>query len=211
MATFEERHRQAFEEDLIAAYADERVFLDCECGRGSKRSMQCTVCCQYAPRCSSCFIESHVYLITHPAEVWNYQSQFFESYTITAIPGSPYVIPLGHDGGPCPAAKDKDFFLVSLVDLNGIHRVKISYCACAKGGVGGSWRATKARQLLRAGFFPSSWSDPEIAFSTRVLKHFHYYPQIAYQFMDGLRRATNGAFPVEASVSVELPFPFVWL
>ena len=204
MAAFEEHHRRFFEEDLVAAYADERVFLDCDCGRGSKRSTRCSDCCQYPPRCTSCFIENHTNLITHPAQVWNYHHNFFESYTITAIPGSPYTISLGHDGLPCPAARDKDFFLVSLVDLNGIHKVKICYCACSKDGVGGIWRATKARQLLRAGFFPASWSDPEIAFSTRVLKHFHYYPQTAYQFMDGLRRATNAAFPAEVPVSLNL-------
>jgi hypothetical protein len=204
MATFEEHHRQAFEEDLISAYADDRVFLDCACGRGGKRSTRCTDCCQYPPRCSSCFIEKHINLITHHAEVWNYRLNFFEGHTITAIPGSSYIISLGHDSHPCPAARDKDIFLVLLVDLNSIHRVKISYCACANDGVGGSWRATKARQLLRAGFFPASWSDPEITFSTCVLKHFHYYPQTAYQFMDGLQRATNAAFPAEVPVRLDV-------
>jgi hypothetical protein len=201
MAAFEEFHRQAFEEDLAAAYADERVFLDCDCGSGGKRSTRCSECCQYTPRCSTCFIQSHRNLITHRAEVWSYERHFFEIYSLTTIPGAPYTIPLGHDGHACPAAREKDVFLISLVDLNGIHKLNVSFCACAKDGVGGSWRVTKARQLLRVGFFPASWTNPEVAFSLRVLKHFHYYLQTAYQFMDGLQRATNAAFPAEVSVS----------
>jgi hypothetical protein len=119
----------------------------------------------------------------------------FQRHSITNIPHTSFVLQLGHDGDVCSKALVDHVFTVALVDLNGINECRIRYCACES-----NWRENKAVQLLRAGFWPGSWKNPEIAFAIRVLKHFHYYPQVLYEFTDGLRRATNNPFPAEAPV-----------
>jgi hypothetical protein len=191
------KHQPEFEAILLERHADERVHQDCPCGRG-KRDTRCQDCYQYKPRCKHCYIELHKHLITHWAEVYDYTAGYFKRYSLCRIPDAPYVISLGHDGEQCNNALANPSFRVNLVALNGIHDADIRYCACVNGAV--DWKQQKAAQLLRAGFLPGSPSNPKNVFAIGLVKHFHSYPQVLYEFVDGIRRATNNAFPADAPV-----------
>jgi hypothetical protein len=191
------KHQPEFEEILLERHADERVHQDCPCGRG-KRDTRCSDCCQYEPRCKQCYIDLHRCLITHWAEVYDFVAGYFKRYSLCRIPDAPYTIPLGHDGETCCSASPNPSFRLNVVALNGIHEVDIRYCACVNGAV--DWKQQKAAQLLRAGFLPGSPSNPKNVFAVGLIKHFHYYPQVLYEFIDGIRRATNNAFPADAPV-----------
>jgi hypothetical protein len=191
------KHQPEFEGILLEHHADERVHQDCPCGRG-KRDTRCSDCCQYEPRCKHCYIDLHKCLITHWAEVYDFVAGYFKRYSLCRIPDAPYIIPLGHNGEKCCSASPNPSFRLNLVALNGIHDVDIHYCACVKGLVSG--KQQKAAQLLRAGFLPSSPLNPKNIFAVGLVKHFHYYPQVLYKFIHGIRRATNNAFPADALV-----------
>jgi hypothetical protein len=170
---------------------------DCSCARG-RRTARCVHCYQSDLVCPQCLTEHHRrHLFTHVAEVWDDMDQFFKRHQVTTIPGAEFTVSLGHAGEQCPCQSDKAY-KINLVDLNGIHEMKIRYCGCS----GLLWRETKALQLVQAGFFPPTWERPRTAFAIRLIQRYHNHPQSVYELAEGLRRDSNNAFPMDISVSL---------
>lgn len=98
-------------------------------------------------------------------------------------------IQLGHPVGetcvnPVPAKGDN--FVV--IDLSGIHNVKLDFCGCE--------RAEIARtQLLRFRWFPATVKEPHTAATFRVLKYFQVLTfeskASGFQFYHALHRLTD--------------------
>ncbi|KAF7300467.1 hypothetical protein HMN09_00930700 [Mycena chlorophos] len=102
-----------------------------------------------------------------------------------------YRIQLGHwheKDRHCPRSKPsaKDDFVV--VDVNGVHEVHLSFCECEGNG-------TPIQQLLRAGLFPATPTNPRTAATIRVLRHFHLsFLESAsgvFEYYTGLARQTD--------------------
>jgi hypothetical protein len=70
------------------------------------------------------------------------------------------VMQLGHDGGACPIPESKTSSLI-VVDMSGIRRLKLRYCACGT--------TNRFRQLLRARMYPSTIRQPRSAWSFSFL------------------------------------------
>ena len=79
-----------------------------------------------------------------------------------------------------------------VIDITGIHTVRITYCFCEDNGVG-----NRRTQLLDARWFPASWSRPGTAFTFRLLDHIHKLQARSkvnlYDFYTNLETLTNSA------------------
>lgn len=164
-----------------------RIGEPCACGRlGAMRMCHCNDCMFFETCCSECFVNLHRLVPHHWVEVWN--GRFMERCDISKLG---YVHTFGHDltGGPCKAAPIFNFILV---DINGVHETKVSFCACI------GRRRERVDHLLEAAIFPSTVRLPELGFTFGVLKDFHVQTLTSkkspYDYMRALRIKTNSAF-----------------
>jgi hypothetical protein len=100
---------------------------------------------------------------------------------------------LGHDVvDPCPFPSDPK--PLTLFDISGVHQVRIRYCYCRDNGVQPAFRRC---QLLRARWFPATWSRPKTAFTFRLLDFLHKLQTQSkinlYDFHASLTNVTNAA------------------
>ena len=163
------------------------------CGQG-ERKYHCLDCFQHPTKCSTCFISDHIQMPFHWAEKWN--GNYFERMDISKVG---HVVSLGHGGARCPSVQlDTNSVNFIVVDTNGIHKTRFSFCSCVDHG-------TRVQQLMRARLFPASTDQPTCAFSFGVLRDFHLQTleskKSAYDYLGALRRLTNNAKPDDVPVS----------
>lgn len=174
----------------------------CNCGQ-DQRVYQCSDCLQPETLCAKCFISRHRLTPFHWAEKWN--GKFFERHDLADLGQSVY---LGHHGNQCPNIGPGNVPIdFTTVDTNGIHKIKLFFCACPGGG-------NRLHQLMKAELFPASTSDPTCAFTFRVLHDFHLHTleskKSAYDYLNALRRLSDNANPDRISVSrSDPPLPIV--
>ena len=135
----------------------------CSCGRGPEalRTCYCNDCQCFEACCPKCFVNAHQLTPHHWAEVWN--GRFLERKDMSELG---YVQTFGHNhvGGRCTEAPIFDFIIV---DVNGVHKTKVSFCACI------GRRRDRVDHLLDAAIFPSMVKFPELGFTFNLLKDFH--------------------------------------
>ena len=100
---------------------------------------------------------------------------------------------LGHDiSEGCGLPSDP--IDLTLFDISGIHKVRIRYCLC--GGTRGEPAARRC-QLLRARWFPATYSRPSTAFTFRLLDFLHKLQTQSkvnlYDFYNSLSFVNNSA------------------
>lgn len=98
-------------------------------------------------------------------------------------------IQLGHKGSEQCLLPNKAFNDdLTLIDIGGIHPLALDFCGCEKA-------QSHVKQLLRAGWFPSTTSDPRTAAMFRVLRQYHVLSfeskASAYEFYHSLARQTD--------------------
>ncbi|KAJ7108897.1 hypothetical protein C8R43DRAFT_1139824 [Mycena crocata] len=130
--------------------------------------------------------DDHRQLPFHQVEAW--RDNMFERITLKSLGVR---IQLGHWCGPerrCPVPKtapDDDFVII---DSHGVHEVGLDFCGCGQGGL-------PTVQLLRAGLFPATTTNPRTAATFAVLRRFHLMSFeskcAAYEFYQSLARETN--------------------
>jgi hypothetical protein len=179
--------------DLIIAHeTDELVGKPCGCGL-AHRTTRCDDCFQSKPTCDMCFVASHRNAPLHWAERWN--GGFFERLDISHLG---HIITLGHRGDPCRNSTPIRFIVT---DRNGIHDTRLAFCRCIS-------VPNDVDQLMRARIFPGSIKSPSSGFTFDVLKDFHLQTleskKSAYDFIAGLRRRSNNAFPSDVPVSMSI-------
>lgn len=182
-------------EDILAAEVPPDEHLQCGCGRAAATT-RCRDCMQGGFQCPDCLVESHRLLPFHWVEVSN--GRCLEKRDLSELG---LVLYLGHQGIPCPTlgAVDRSI-MYTLTHTNGVHRVRIQECCCARAH-------RTVSQLLRAGLFPATLDRPESAFTFHLLRqwdlHFLTSKKSAYDFFEALHRLTDntGTRPVKVSVS----------
>ncbi|KAF9777745.1 hypothetical protein BJ322DRAFT_1015458 [Thelephora terrestris] len=125
-------------------------------------SFKCLDCVQVTLYCSSCTVKRHEHLPLHRIEVW--QDSFYQSTSFCELGLHFYI---GHHHTSCPSAENVQQILVT--DLSGAHHINIQFCLCkeAPGWVG------HYRQLLRIGWYPTSFDRPKTAFTFNLLDTYH--------------------------------------
>ncbi|KAF8171335.1 hypothetical protein BJ912DRAFT_1025200 [Pholiota molesta] len=128
-------------------------------------------------RCNVCMVQTHREAPLHRVERWT--GQFFRKETLQALG---LRIQLGHGGEscPCPSSGPPNFMVF---DMSGIHPISIDYCSCPIDNL-----PDRQTQLLRAGWFPATFSRPNTAFTFDCLN-------TIWRNLMALKRAGRGHDP----------------
>lgn len=182
---------------LLESEADKLADQPCLCGRsGMIATTQCYDCTGYEMSCRACFVDAHMRNPFHWAEVWDTLQGFFVRHDISKLG---HIIQLGHNGRPCPSPCRAGLFTV--VDDNGIHSTRLSFCGCHE------LPPNKTRQLMRARLFPATTREPQTAFTVNMLKRFQLHnlesKKAAYDYLGAIRRLTDNSFTADVPVSVQ--------
>ncbi|KIJ28453.1 hypothetical protein M422DRAFT_189725 [Sphaerobolus stellatus SS14] len=157
------------------------------CGKkacSSPGRYECADCDNPTLFCKDCLVESHRWLPLHRPMKWNgtyYQKESFSNLGLVWY--------FGHGGIPCPYVYDgRGIQELTVLDLNGIHKVSVGYCQCAKG-------PEIAEQIFLVKLFPATVLRPQTAFSFRALKLFHMVHLTAHtkawDFIGTMHRLTD--------------------
>lgn len=99
-----------------------------------------------------------------------------------------YILHLNHVGGVCPIESEP--LNTTIIDHNGLHQVHIRYCKCERAPLG-----DKRVQLLRAGLYPATVTDPATCAMFGVLEEYHLLNLTGglnvYDFVGALERSTD--------------------
>ncbi|VDB96085.1 unnamed protein product [Peniophora sp. CBMAI 1063] len=154
--------------------------------------VECLDCLRPGLYCSSCISQLHEYEPLHTVHEWN--GDFFVS---SSLEKAGLVVQLGHDGGPC-AHRELQDSLLTVIDQSGIHRVRYALCKCYREGA-----SEPAVQMMRARWWPSTWSRPKTVVTHSTLRLYHAMAMQGkinmYDFYNGIVRITDGVVRVKSS------------
>ncbi|EJD32790.1 hypothetical protein AURDEDRAFT_77448 [Auricularia subglabra TFB-10046 SS5] len=160
MAEFQERQSDLLDCLLWHEY-DPCCSEPCACSPTKTRTYRCRDCFVFEPCCKDCMKASHAHAPFHHIEEWS-----GTCFTRCSLYSLGFELCLGHGGRRCPTAPPQQLAPLVIVHTNGVHRVRVCYCECAR-------LPTKPIQLLRASLYPATWTLPSTAFTLQVLKHYH--------------------------------------
>ncbi|KAJ7243627.1 hypothetical protein B0H12DRAFT_1022985, partial [Mycena haematopus] len=114
--------------------------------------------------CESCVVAGHRQLPFHPILYWT--GSTFQRKTLKEM-GLRIQLGHWHQRSPvCPLpqpASGNDFVII---DSHGVHAVNLDFCGCGRGGL-------PTVQLLRAGLWPATTTNPRTAATFSVLRRYH--------------------------------------
>jgi hypothetical protein len=174
----------------------------CHCGVGT-RTTTCEECTEYELSCDKCFITAHRNTPFHWAEVWDASRGFFVRHDISMLPlesdpAQRHSIQFGHGRGH-PCKNPQKPLLFTIIDRNGIHSTRVSFCGCTP------VPQSRMTQLMRARIFPGTAKQPLTGVTHITLKLFHIEnlesKKAAFDFYGSLKRLTDNAFPSKSAVS----------
>ncbi|KAH8103711.1 hypothetical protein DFH11DRAFT_1768670 [Phellopilus nigrolimitatus] len=134
------------------------------CGYEISGVFRCKDCFQSAYMCSGCMVERHTHGPLHRVEQW---CKTHWRRTSLAIMG--LVVAFGHKGGLCPNPEPLAR-TVTVIDVSGIHKVKVSLCDCSAAS---AEAGLPHNQYLRVGWFPATYKHPRTVVTFSCLAQFH--------------------------------------
>jgi len=151
-------------------------------------SFDCPDCDSPGMFCQSCLLDIHRHHILHRPRKWN--GEFFET---TSFHKEGLVVNLGHGEAHCPHMMNAGGpYDVTVVDVNGVHLIRMGWCRCASGG-------SYAEQLLSRRMVPTTILRPRTAFTFRLLKLFHMMHHTGrinpWDFSGAMHRLTDNVNP----------------
>ncbi|KAE9384315.1 hypothetical protein BT96DRAFT_1008199 [Gymnopus androsaceus JB14] len=173
---------------ILSNEAGPEVGTLCSCESGQYRTVQCHDCFKYETSCEQCFVDRHQRNPFHWPRVWQPEG-FYRKMDIACLLNNTYSIHVCSHGIRCrsPAPPQK----VTVVDTNGIHSTRLSYCYC-------DGYPDYVEQLMNVRLFPATLRSPRTMMTFRVLDEFHEHhlasKKAAYDYVGALRRLTDGAF-----------------
>ncbi|KZV60139.1 hypothetical protein PENSPDRAFT_540919, partial [Peniophora sp. CONT] len=147
--------------------------------------LACMTCHSSGFLCAPCFRDKHQAQPLHRCRIWN--GKFLSPYSLER---AGLIVQLGHDGDACDHPELKNS-LLTVIDTNGIHRVRYATCGCLIPG-----RSDVVVQLMRARWWPASMFKPRIAVTFAVLELYQALSiqgkVNSYDFYNGIVRLTDG-------------------
>ncbi|KAF8333820.1 hypothetical protein F5887DRAFT_892938 [Amanita rubescens] len=126
-------------------------------------TFKCRDCCGGGRlRCRACIVRMHQDIPLHRIEKWT--GRFFDKDSLQNLG---LRVQLGHGGNPCPSPSPGPSTF-TVFDTSGYHIVAIDYCACPRKDP-----IDKRTQLLRHGWFPATFSQPNTVFTFDCFDTFH--------------------------------------
>lgn len=146
---------------------------------------RCRDCFGECVECSECCVARHGRIPLHRTEEWT--GTFWRKRSLHSLG---LVVQLGHAYDECHQP-DKGHDM-TVIDSHGIHTVAVSFCACER-----ALTANKRVQVLRAGWYPASMTDPQTCATLAVLEEFHLLhlkgALNVHDFIAAVSRRTDGA------------------
>ncbi|KAI0682359.1 hypothetical protein C8T65DRAFT_597017, partial [Cerioporus squamosus] len=132
------------------------------CGQAGAGIYRCDDCANTSMFCAGCIVADHV---SNPLHRIKWQpSGWFQRSSLKSLG---LRVQLGHEpGNKCwnpKRAFGDDFFVL---DVSGIHEVGVDFCGCQRA-------LPHFMQLLRARWYPATYTDPRTASTFRLLEDFH--------------------------------------
>ncbi|KAF7972629.1 hypothetical protein HWV62_17380 [Athelia sp. TMB] len=122
---------------------------------------RCRDCYGDCVECSRCSVLRHSRMPLHRTEEWS--GSFWKPRTLRSLG---LVVQLGHAHDVCYTPDSGHNMTV--IDSHGVHSVDVSFCACER-----SLTASKRLQMIRAGWYPASMTDPQTCATLAVLEEYH--------------------------------------
>ncbi|KAK0429798.1 hypothetical protein EV421DRAFT_1945930 [Armillaria borealis] len=117
-------------------------------GEAVAHTLYCCRTCGEFFECRDCCCRRHQRLPLHKVEMWN--GDFWEDSMLEKLG---LIFQLGHGGRDCPIPRPLRWLTV--LHVNGIHRVHVAYCGCNVSDSESRWR-----QIMRNGWYPAMTTDP---------------------------------------------------
>lgn len=125
--------------------------------------VRCRDCFGEFVECVSCSLHRHARLPLHVVDQWT--GQYWQRKSLKEMG---LTIQLGHLDTPCLAPATTNPLPVTVIDVGGIHEVSVFFCGCERELLG-----DKRLQMLRAGWYPASMTDPQSCATFRALDQYH--------------------------------------
>lgn len=187
-----EHEMPALQAALLAKEHHPGLGKPCMCGSLNAR-FRCRSCTHQALQCHSCIRNSHALLAWHHIDEW--VADHFKRMSLHSLG---YRHRLGHLGQQCPHhSKSSTVRKMVVLHTNGFHHVSVEFCACPG-------RLTEPYQLMDADLFPSSFKQPETAFTFELLDMFERISLRSkinvYDYHRTLQEMTSAAFAQDVPV-----------
>ncbi|KAK7439554.1 hypothetical protein VKT23_017482 [Stygiomarasmius scandens] len=150
------------------AYAFHQIHCpDCEqpfslASTSKQACYRCLGCEDSRLYCKSCIVKNHSYLPFHKLQEW--RNGFFQPVTLHSLGA---IFQLGHPTGTsCICEKVAPLQELVVLDVTGVHKLRICYCACET-------QQARWKQLFRSRLFPATQETPSTVATFRLLGHFH--------------------------------------
>lgn len=182
---------------LDALFSHEAPFSVPSCHRDNTHAgamIRCLDCDNTTLSCIACTLQQHQNQPLHRIHRWN--GSYYEQDSLARLG---LIISLGHIGNTCPSQNLLSGpQLVTVMDITGLHYVRIGWCRCFSG-------PSHSSQLFALGWIPATLSRPTTAFTFRVMKHFQMLSHVArmtpWDFCIAIQRLTDNIEPEELPVS----------
>lgn len=112
-------------------------------------------------------LEVSLFFLVHRSYTHHFQCWMDGFFNRTSLHSLGYICHLGHNGNACPASSPPQ--CLTIVDLNGWHKLQVSFCKCSAGGTSYEHHY----QLLRMRWYPASFGRPTTAFTFDLLDTYH--------------------------------------
>ena len=174
-----------------------RHCLCADCARGDRDSVDlyhCSDCFLFPPSCAAELLRRHASLPFHAVRRWSSCKGFWETSSLFDVG---LVVSLGHGGVQCGFIRDgtKPRHMTA-IHANGIGQLAVQFCACES--------KSEASQLIQAGLWPASWTQPRTVYDIRLMEHFRLLSVIAhtnaYDFFNLLAWKTDPLLPPSTKV-----------
>ncbi|KIJ38798.1 hypothetical protein M422DRAFT_176041 [Sphaerobolus stellatus SS14] len=148
----------------------------------------CLDCDSHSLHCTPCIVDFHSCSLLHRLKTWN--GTYFEDGSLA---NAGLVLNLGHNMSTCREGGGKvHTHLVTVIDVNGLHNVRMSWCRCYGFG-------SLASEMFRLQWLPATLIRPGTAFTFRVMKLFQMLSHVArtsaWEFCMALLRITDNVQP----------------
>lgn len=205
MRDFVDNHAQGTLDGLLSREAGPSETFACrekECqstGHAKIRAYRCFDCFMPPVQCKSCLLASHAHTPFHFVQEWDSSRRFWLRKPLTALG---VALRLGHEGRRCEYYQ-RTARPMCIVSEEGIHQLDVEFCAC----LDPQTQAAKpeAVQLLEHGFWAASWTQPQTAFTIKLLKSYSLLANQAqvnsYDYFNILRRKTDNVMRHDVLVS----------
>ena len=209
VARFLDKHARAVFETLLEREAAPVNPNKCEVkecnGKTTSTVYRCTQCFNPPVSCSSHVVAMHCYSPLHVIEEWLPERGFWQRCSLSSLG---LAISLGpHSGNICPFAGKRSARLMTAVHERGVDTVRVNFCWCRR-GLSAERAVEEPTQLLQAGLWPASWTEPHTFYTLGVMRLFRELSVTAhanaYDFYKTCTRLTGEIFPQDCKVNATL-------